>query len=60
MYSTLHSKCPYGVPNKHKPFCTLQELQSGFGSMLTSSTKFNIPQPKEVKPQPKPIDDKVC
>jgi len=60
MYSTLHMKCPYGKPNKHLAFCSLQELEEGFGNMVTNATKYNIPQPKVEKPKPKPIDDKVC
>jgi hypothetical protein len=53
-------KCPYGKPNNHLAFCSLQELEEGFGNMVTNATKYNIPQPKVEKPKPKPIDDKVC
>ena len=59
MYSTLNSKCPYNGPNKHLKFCTLQELQNGFNTMITNSTRFDVPDPKPetktLSPAPKNI-----
>lgn len=60
MYSTLSSKCPYNGPNNHLKFCTLRELQSGFNTMMTSSTRFDIPDPKpQTSTQPPPVPKNI-
>lgn len=70
MYSTLGKSCPYAPALRHIPFCTQHELEIGYRSMITDSTKvkipadiYNPPPPKQSKPVPvkNPVEDNdVC
>ena len=70
MYATLGKSCPYAPVNRQFPYCNQHELEIGYRSMITDSTKvkipkdvYNPPPPKALKPAPvrNPVEDNdVC
>lgn len=70
MYATLGKSCPYAPANRQFPYCNQHELEIGYRTMITDSTKVKIPadvynppppNPKGPPPVPNPVEDNdVC